>query len=115
MAFRAYSINIRWVKTPMNVVALEAALTNSMAGGDWVRFSGFTYFIWTQISAEKISGIVRTVLKEKEDTVLVAAVDLTDCNGWAPGWIWDWLNERRARSAGGGGLLQPQQNRLTGL
>jgi hypothetical protein len=115
VTFRVYSINVRWEKTPFNLAALEAALAASMAGGDWVRLNGFTYLIWTGLSAEALSRVVRTVLKEPEDIVLIYSVDLSDFSGWAPKWMWDWLLAKRSQGADAGGLLQPQQNRLTGL
>lgn len=64
--------------------------------GDWIRFNGYTWLIWTDANAEQITVSVKQLLKP-QDSILVTAVDLNDYYGWAPPWVWSWIAGKKTQ------------------
>lgn len=90
---RLYLASIRWVGTPMsegNIKSMDLMIGNC---GDWVRFNASTWIVWSEANSLAISNHIRSWLKP-EDSVLVIALDASDMNGWAPKWVWDWINAK---------------------
>jgi hypothetical protein len=112
---RIYSINIRWISTAhtdANIQKMDLAIGQA---GDWLRFNGFTWLVWTNANANQLNDLVRKVASHLDDSVLVIAVDPSDFNGWAPQWVWEWINSKRpAATLGdilgglGGGMPPPK-------
>lgn len=84
---------------------MDTALTQA---GDWIRFTGYNWLIWTNFSASDITKLARSVLKHPEDSVLVIAVDPRDYSGWAAPWVWQWIDSKTNPAIG----LNPLQNKL---
>lgn len=76
--------------TTENVAKIDAILG---VAGDWLRFSGTTWILFSDRSRIEIGSAIRTALTP-EDSDLTAAVDPDDLYGWAPGWIEEWIIER---------------------
>ncbi len=78
---RVYSINIRWIKTPQTLAAIERMDATIQTAGDWIRFNGFTWLVWTNADAAYLTSLVRQVVPFPEDSVLIVAVDPSDWGG----------------------------------
>ncbi|MCW3062112.1 MAG: hypothetical protein JWQ02_3933 [Capsulimonas sp.] len=93
-------INIVWKKTPMtieNVEKVETALGNF---GDWFRFNGTTWFLYTDLNEHVLYGALSTVLT-REDYFIVTRFDPATYAGWGPGNVDDWVRNRQLK------LIQP--------
>lgn len=91
MSHKVYYIGIRWEPSGPRVKAVEEMLDPL---GDWVRFNDSTWFLSTGHSAAEIDGALQPILNPNA-TVLVIALDPKDRFGWAPQWIWDWIDGQR--------------------
>ncbi len=96
---KLYAVSVRWIGTPANaenVGKMDAAIGTT---GDWIRFNGWTWLVWTQNSAEQVSSAIRRVIPHDEDSLLVIACDPNDFNGYAAPWIWEWLRNKRGSAS----------------
>lgn len=91
---RLYSISITWHDASRaNLIAVDTALGNL---GDWIRFSGFQWFIYTDAQQQRISNEVLNAGANAQFCV-VAALTPEMAQGFAPPWIWSWLNDKMAK------------------
>ena len=86
-----YVIAIRWIRTPLNPPFVDGLLTPL---GDWVRFNGFTWLLWTDRKAHGIYEQLKPNF-QTEDTILVLKCDPRDFQGWAAPWIGKWLEDKK--------------------
>jgi hypothetical protein len=92
MSNRVYYIGIRWEPPIPRVQSVEKALDPL---GDWVRFNESTWFLSTDhLSRELYEALGKSL--PSEATVLVIAVDPKDRFGWAPDWLWEWIDGQRS-------------------
>ena len=94
---KMYLVTVRWIKTTIseaNIASIERQLGSQ---GEWLRFSAFSWLYWTNSPADQISLAVRTVL-HADDSVMVIRVVPSEFAGWAPEWVWKWLQDK-ARSS----------------
>ncbi|HZL59846.1 MAG TPA: hypothetical protein VFC38_09100 [Stellaceae bacterium] len=94
MADKLYSVNIRWVKTPMKTTELEP-IFNLI--GDWIRYNGFTWFVSTSRTADEIYEALKTQITT-EDSIVIMLTDPKDRSGWVTTWIVEWLIKQAAKS-----------------
>jgi hypothetical protein len=92
-----YVITISWVSsahmTLENVQKIEAALTHF---GQWFRFSGSTWIIWTDVSEQVLYGAIKLQITV-EDSFLITKFDADQYTGWGPTELQEWLNERKPK------------------
>ncbi len=88
---KLYTVSVRWVKTPMNLQSMDNALRPV---GDWIRFNGYLWLVWTDQRPDQITAAVRSVATSAEDSVLVIASDPADFGGWAAPWVWEWIRSK---------------------
>lgn len=62
--------------------------------GDWLRYAGNAWVLWTAYTAHECTQRIRQQLAPL-DHVLVVGLDMHDKDGWQPRWVWDWLNKER--------------------
>ncbi len=67
--------------------------------GDWIRYSQTGWLVWTSISTIDLMQTVRAAI-DRQDSVLISAIELEDLAGQLPNWVWDWI-----KSKGAGGVL----------
>jgi hypothetical protein len=93
MAHRIYYIGINWESFPFPppVDVVEKTLAPV---GDWIRLNKFTWFISTTYSSKEVYEMLRQVLTSVSQ-ILVVKIDPTDRFGWAPQWVWDWIDSQR--------------------
>jgi hypothetical protein len=72
---------VRDLEPPMTVV------------GDWIRYSALSWIVWTDKSAADIYLALRGSF-DKDDQVLIAKLEMTDCIGSLSPWIWTWINSK---------------------
>jgi len=91
---RIFYIGLRWKEFPQDFGIVDRALDPL---GDWIRVNGLTWLLSSTYSSKKI---YETLLHTTNlaDQILVIALDPTDRFGWAPGWIWDWIDSQRQES-----------------
>lgn len=89
---RLYCVSFRWLKTPMKTTEFEPIFTRI---GDWIRFNGWQWFVWTSSTPDQIYEAFRTQLNT-EDNILIVQVDPAGARGWSQPWIWDWFNSKAA-------------------
>lgn len=90
MPRKMYLIAVRWVGTEIteeNIKKIDALLTPV---GEWIRFSGTCWVIKTDSTSQKIFEALASFLKTA-DNELIARIDPSDLNGWAPKWVDEWL------------------------
>jgi hypothetical protein len=59
-----------------------------------VRFNEHTWFLSTSRPSSEIYRTLEDILTPNA-SVLVIALDPADRFGWAPDWIWEWLDGQR--------------------
>lgn len=93
---KVYVVTVRWIQTPQNAEMIDAVLGQY---GDWIRWNGWTWFIQT---AHLPSTIRAAVLQRftNQDSLLIAEINKSGLEGWAPQWVWDWFNSRMNPQAG---------------
>lgn len=93
MAKSFYAILIRWNEAPIDSRIGEI---DNVLGvlGDWVRFSGYNWIVWSDSTAGQIYQALTGKLTQS-DSELVVKFDPNAYSGWAPKWIDDWITERR--------------------
>jgi len=101
MNHRVFYIGIKWarehIRAPETIRASQIERVLEPLG-DWVRFDGHTWFLSTECSAEDIyNGVKKTMASVGpfDDLLLVIKLDPRERFGWAPQWIWDWLDGQR--------------------
>jgi hypothetical protein len=100
---KLYSLNIRWVKTPISPEIVDVVLSEA---GDWLRFDGWSWLVYTPRTAHDITNALRPKLSP-EDGILIIACDANDYSGFAQQWVWDWINKYRTPQGGLGGFGIP--------
>jgi hypothetical protein len=67
------------------------------AFGDWIRVSHSQWFLWTDRTKEEVFNALNPLRKDENDQCIVVAVQPEAAVGWAPKWIWTWLNDKMTR------------------
>ncbi len=62
--------------------------------GNWIRYAGNCWIVWTDKSPDQIFQILKPRIGEN-DQFLIAPLDLTTHQGWMPQWVWDWINSKQ--------------------
>ena len=70
--------------------SLDPAMS-TIAGGEWLRINTNTYFAWTNLTAEQAYNALKH-LASQEDSIVIVAIDPTKRFGWAPQWVWNWID-----------------------
>jgi hypothetical protein len=94
MRNRVYYIGIATNELPPSFIPnLERALDPL---GDWIRFNVLTWFLSTNRSSSELREALQQVLKSNPSliNVLVVAIEPKQRFGYAPPWIWDWLDSQ---------------------
>ena len=97
----------------IKTTALEPAFRQV---GDWIRYAGPCWIVWTDKSTEQIYAILKPYL-HPDDQFLILSIDQSTKQGWMPKWVWDWLNSKQNVNALGA-LYQPSpppQNYLANI
>jgi hypothetical protein len=90
MSRRLYYIGIRWKEFPSNWEIVDRALDPL---GEWIRINGLTWFLASNAASRDIyQHLLHTT--NLTDQILVIALDPSDRYGWAPQWIWNWLDSQ---------------------
>lgn len=61
--------------------------------GDWIRLNVVTWLVWTSKTTEETSDIFRRHLNAN-DLVVVVYASPKQAAGWAPQWVWNWINSK---------------------
>lgn len=103
MSRRLYYIGVRWKEFPSTWGLVDHALDSL---GDWVRINGLTWFLSSEASSKDVyDRLLHTT--NLTDQILVVALDPSERYGWAPQWIWNWLDSQtRERPATLAEILQ---------
>jgi hypothetical protein len=82
------------VPTPQSVPAtvIDGAATEV---GDWIRLNVVTWLIWTSKTTEETSQIFRRYIGIN-DVLVVLYANPKEATGWAPQWVWNWINSKAA-------------------
>jgi hypothetical protein len=91
MDHRVYYVGIRWNHRLPRVDAVERLFDPL---GDWIRFNESTWFLSTSQPQSKLGSALKGVLGA-DQTLLVIALDPKERFGWAPQWVWDWIDGQR--------------------
>jgi hypothetical protein len=89
---KLYLITVRWEQlTPMP----DTDKVENVLGplGRWMRFSGWSWLLWTTRGSEEIYSALAPALTTG-DTELIARIDENDWYGFAPPWVWTWIRSR---------------------
>ena len=92
-----YSLNIRWVKTPINPQIIENILNRA---GDWFRFDGWSWLVASDYGPNDIANALKSVLTP-DDSILLIKCDTSSYSGFAPQATWDWLDKHKVSGLAG--------------
>src|SRR2546425_7598082 len=59
----------------------------------WLRWNAFTWLIRTERTANEWYEILRQRIS-RDDSLLIVRADLSERFGWAPEWVWDWIDDK---------------------
>jgi hypothetical protein len=90
---RLLVVTIRWIDTVLTVEKLAQVDATLERRGEWLRFHGYTWLVWTTSTPAEISSDLRTLIKPN-DSIMVLSADPQYAGGWAPEWVWKWLLEK---------------------
>jgi hypothetical protein len=76
-----------------NVQKIDSALGHF---GDWFRFSGGAWLIWSDVNEQVLYGCLKSQLAIG-DSFLVVRFDSNSYAGWGPGEIDQWVNARKLK------------------
>jgi hypothetical protein len=93
MAKSFYAVMIHWDSSPTDAKVAEIDQTLGVLG-DWLRFGGHNWLLWSESSAHDIFQLLAGRLAQK-DSELIVKWDPHSYAGWAPKWVEDWVTERR--------------------
>jgi hypothetical protein len=88
-----YQVTIRWIKTEAKPETISPGFDQV---GNWARLNVYSWFVWSNLTAEQIHQILRRYL-QTEDSVAVFSVNPGNKAGWAPAWFWEWINSQGQR------------------
>lgn len=91
MTHRVYYVGIRWDPPGPRVKAVEQLLDPL---GDWIRFNEHTWFLSTSRPSSEIYRRLEGILTPNA-SVVVIGLDPKDRFGWAPDWLWEWIDGQR--------------------
>jgi hypothetical protein len=92
MAHRLVQVSFRWIATKPD--ADKIAVEINKVCDDWLRLNVHGWFLWTSKTPTEVYNGLRTAITN-EDSVVISLVDHnTLARGWAPTFIWDWLNKK---------------------
>jgi hypothetical protein len=60
---------------------------------DWIRYSSHCWIIQTEKHQEEIYDALERRL-DSGDCFLISAIDLSECSGRLPGWVWNWVKTK---------------------
>jgi len=101
MTHKVFYVGIKWAREHLRspeavrVTQIERDLDPL---GDWVRFDSHTWFLSAECSTQDIYDKLKASLASVgpfDDLLLVIKLDPSERFGWAPQWIWDWLDGQR--------------------
>jgi hypothetical protein len=92
MAHKLMHVSFSFPGVP-KILDLEPVF-NSL-GDEWIRYSPFCWFVWTEKSSQQIFLRLRPHI-DTHDGILVFKVTITEgqITGSLDAWVWDWLNKR---------------------
>lgn len=62
---------------------------------DWIRYSATNWLLWTNRPTGAVLSAILPYI-DQVDNVLVAPIDVNNCMGRMPPWVWTWMNGRGA-------------------
>jgi hypothetical protein len=90
-----FMVSINWIATPQTAENIKALDDVFGRVGDWLRFSGTCWVVVTDKTSQDIFTELSKFLK-KDDCEIIAKIDPSTVNGWAPKWIDNWITSRRS-------------------
>lgn len=85
-----YLVALRWVSGKNKLEAVDTALDEI---GDWFRFNGYTWLVWTDFESSLIRSAILPRL-DTADSLLIIKLDGRGVDGFAPPMLWEWLNPK---------------------
>ena len=61
--------------------------------GRWMHYINDTWILSTPSSAKEIFEVLKPLIDEEEDYVLVVEIEPSNSQGWLPKKAWEWLQE----------------------
>lgn len=61
---------------------------------DWVRIANNAWIIWTSNTPEVWHKRLKPLLSAN-DNIYIFGIDNDSRSGWAPEWVWKWLDKKR--------------------
>lgn len=91
---RLYSISFaRFTPIPWDYRIVDNAISRH---GDWIRFHGFQWFLWTASTKLQVSETLNSSLLPG-DQFIITSIEATAAQGMAPDWVWSWINDKMQR------------------
>ena len=61
---------------------------------DWIRIAPNSWIVWTTSTPDGWYNRLKSKLGPN-DHLYIFGIDNSSRQGWAPQWIWDWLDKKR--------------------
>lgn len=88
---RILSISLNWEYRFPEMSTVDDTLNR--LGGDWVRFSPYQWFFWTDLSQVKLRDELNASLSVPTHMIVTVLEPIAGF-GATHQWIWDWLNAK---------------------
>ena len=96
---KLYVVSIRWVGLQKTKDDLKDVFEMI---GDWLYFSNQSWLVWTDKETFAIYQILSPHLSQQDAEIIFEVLPGTRF-GYAPKWVWDWIDQRS------GSTTQPSQ------
>jgi tellurite resistance-related uncharacterized protein len=90
MIYRLQVVSIVPAPQSLPVAMGDKAATEA---GDWIRLNVMTWLIWTAKTTQETSDVFRRYLGAN-DLIVVIYANPKEAAGWAPQWVWNWINSK---------------------
>jgi hypothetical protein len=85
-----YLVALRWTSGTTKIDTVDSSLDQV---GEWFRFNGVTWFVWTDFESSLIRSSILPRL-DPADSLLIIKMDGRGVDGFAPPMVWEWLNPK---------------------
>ncbi len=90
---KAHFLQITFVfEGPPKIDSLKPIFDKAL---DWARIAPNSWIVWTTGTPDEWYDRLKPKLG-KNDSMYIFGIDNSVKQGWAPKWVWEWLNKKRS-------------------
>lgn len=94
MAKKYVHIGINWIGPPKTEEIHQLVMAPN-AAEDWIKYGGNSWIVYSQYDQNAWAEYLRPHIRTADTLLIYEIVNLHQSAGWAPKWLWDWINRPR--------------------